>query len=180
MNCAARRMITRDPLISSAGLRFLLMANVSAKEFCAGFRMRASGECLALSTPSALRLPVARKAKPHGGRGDFFSSRFGKVMLTYHTDRFSYVEETVYDGPRLGMPDVRLTFWDQKLRDTVVAALPGRRLVDLLGTNSGNFFAARSTRISRAAIMTYLGSAALRLELNVEWHSAGRALVRMG
>lgn len=180
MNRAARRMMARDPLISSAGLRFLLMANVSAKEFCAGFRMRTSGECLALSTPSALRLPVARKATTHGGRGDFFSSRFGRVMLTYHTNGFSYVEETVYDGPRLGMSDVRLTLWDQKLPDTVVAALPGRRLIDLLGINSGNFFAAKSTRISRAAIMTYPGSAALRLELDVEWYSAGRAWVRMG
>lgn len=179
MNRAARRMMARDPLISSAGLRFLLMANVSAKECFAGFRMRASGECLALSTPAALRLPVARKTTTHGGRGDFFSSRFGRVMLTYHTNRFSYVEETIYDGPRLGMPDVRLTLWDQKLPHTVVAALPGRRLIDLLGTNSGIFFAAKSTRILGAGTMHYPGSVALRLELDVRWHPAYRAFKKM-
>ena len=102
MNRAAARMMARDPRISASGLRFLLMANIIAREFCAGFRMRTCGECLALSTPSAQRLPVARKSRIHGGRGDFFSTRYGRIMLTYVNRR---PKRTPYRRPK-GTPFV--------------------------------------------------------------------------
>ena len=172
-------MMARDPRISASGLRFLLMANIIAREFCAGFRMRTCGECLALSTPSAQRLPVARKSRIHGGRGDFFSTRYGRIMLTYHTDRFSYVEDLVYDGPRRGAADVRLTLWNEYLPDTVVDALPSRRLADLIG-NGGIFLAAKATRIMRAEVAIYPGTTALRLGLQVPWYPASRAFPMMG
>ncbi len=179
MNRAAARIMARDPRISASGLRFLLMANISAREFCSGFRMRTCGECLALSTPSAQRLPVARKSKIHGGRGDFFSTRYGRIMLTYRTDRFSYVEDLVYDGPRRGATDVRLTLWNENLPNTVVAALPDRCLADLIGYG-GIFLAAKATRIVRAEVIVYPGSTALRLDLGVPWFSASHALAMMG
>lgn len=178
MNRAAARMMARDPRISASGLRFLLMANISAREFCSGFRMLACGECLALSTPSAQRLPVARKSKIHGGRGDFFSTRSGRIMLTYRTDRFSYVEDLVYDGPRRGAADVRLTLWNENLPDTLVDTLPGRRLADLIG-NGGIFLAAKATRIVRAEFAIYPGTTALRLDLHVPWYPASRAFAMM-
>lgn len=179
MNRAAARMMARDPRISASGLRFLLMANVRAREFCAGFRMRTCGECLALSTPSAQRLPVARKSKIHGGRGDFFSTRYGRIKLTYHTDRFSYVEDLVYDGPHRGAAEVRLTLWNEGLPDTIVTALPGHRLVELIG-DGAVFLAASATRIVRAEVASYPGTTALRLGLEVPWYPASHAFTMMG
>jgi hypothetical protein len=99
-------------------------------------------------------------------------------MLTYHTDRFSYVEDLVYDGPRRGAADVRLTLWDQILPHTVVAAMPGHRLADLIG-DGGIFLAAKATRIVRAEVAIYPGTTALRLGLEASWYPASRAFTTM-
>lgn len=178
MNRAAARMMARAPLISATSLRFLRMAYISVREFHAGFRMRRGDECLYLPVPSYQSPPVVRKSRRHGGRGNFIGTGSGRIMLTYHTDRFSYVEEPIYDGPDLGKPDVRLTLWDRTVPDTVLAVLPGRRLIDLLGND--HFLGTRSTRIVDATILTYPGSTALRLHLAPPWHAAARALPMMG
>jgi hypothetical protein len=177
MNRAAARMMARAPLLSATSLRFLQMADISVREFLAGFRMRSGGECLYLFVPSYQSPPVVRKSRSHGGRGDFMSTGSGRIMLTYHTDRFSYVEEPIHAGPDLDKPDVRLTLWDRTVPDTILTVLPGRRLIDLIGTD--HFLGTKSTRIVDATILTYPGSTALRLHLVPPWHAAARALPMM-
>lgn len=179
MNRAAKALTARDPLISANAVRFLLMAGTSASTFLAGFRQRQDGEALSLwqTAPSSL---VGRQARVHNGVGSFYSDAArGRIKLHYRTHRYSYDENTSYLGPNGYLIGTELCISDQRLPDTLITALPGRWLRDVIGYDSTPaFFASKFTTIVDAGMSDFpfpLNND-LQLILAVKWHRLSRVL----
>ncbi|MEO9131298.1 MAG: hypothetical protein ABI240_08830 [Sphingomonas sp.] len=179
MNRAARTLTARDPLISANAVRFLMMAGTSASTFLAGFRPRQNGEKLYMrqTAPSTL---VARQAAVHNGDGSFSSNADrGRITLSYGTHRYSYDEETMYLGPDGYSTGTELSIMDQRLPDTVITALSGRPLRDVIGYSSTPaFFASKFTTIVDAQMSDFPFSLSQDLELilAIKWHPLSRVL----
>ncbi len=177
MNRAAKALTARDPLISANAVRFLLMAGTSASTFLAGFRQRQDGEALSM-WQTAPRSLVARQARVHNGAGSFFSDADrGRVKLRYRTDRYSYNEGTMYLGPNGYTIVTELSLFRQCLPDTLITALPGRALREVIGyDNTPAFFASRYTTIVDAEMSDWPGGDLLELILAIKWLPLSRVL----
>lgn len=177
MNRAAKALMARNPLISANAARFLITAGTSASTFLAGFRQRQDGEALSM-WQSAPRSLVARQARIHKGTGSFFSDADrGQVKLSYMTDRYSYDEDNIHLGSNGYTRVTKLGIFRQSLPDTVIAALPGRTLRDVIGYDgTPAFFASRFTTIVDAEISDWPGGDSLELILAVKWHPLSRVL----
>ena len=181
MNRAAKALAARDPLISSNAVRFLLMAGTSASTFFAGFRQREDGETLSL-WQTAPRSLVARQATVHNGAGRFFSDAARrKIKLSYRTHRYSYNEDIIYLGPSGYGIVTELSIMNQRLPDTLIAALPGRSLRDVIGYDgTPAFFASRFTTIVDAEMSDLPLGDELQLILSIKWHPLSRVLPHLG
>lgn len=172
MNRAAKALTARDPLISVNAVRFLLMAGTSASTFLAGFRQRQDGETLSL-WQTAPRSLVARQATIHNGAGRFFSDAArGRVLLRYRTHKYSYDENTIYLGSKGYARVTELSISNQRLPDTLITALAGRSLHDVIGyEGTPAFFASKFTTIVDAEMSDFpFGDDDLQLILTIKWH----------
>lgn len=181
MNRAAKALTARDPLISANAVRFLLMAGTKASTFLAGFRQCGDGEVMTLwqSRPHSL---VARQVTIHHGAGRFVSDAArGRIKLTYRTHRYEYDENVIRAGSGGYSIVTQLTIGNQAIPDTLLTALPGRPLSDVIGYNSKPaFFASKFTTIIDAEKSVYPGSDVLDLILGIKWHRLSRVLPHLG
>lgn len=157
------------------------MAGTKASTFLAGFRKRGDGEVMTLwqTRPHPL---VARQATVHNGAGRFFSDAArGRIKLSYRTRQYEY-DENVIRAVSNGYSIVtELSIYNQRIPDTLLAALPGRPLREVIGYNSTPaFFASKFTTIVHAEMSDFPGSDALDLILGIKWYRLSRALLHLG
>lgn len=177
MNRAAKALTARDPLISAHAVRFLLMAGTSASTFLAGFRQRQDGKLLYMWQSASGSL-VARQARIHNGAGSFFSDAArGRLKLSYRTHGYSYNENTIVLGPNGYMIVTELSIAGQSLPETLLTALPGRLLRDVVGYHKiPAFFTSKYTTIIEAETSNFPSSGSLDLFLAMKWHPLSRVL----
>lgn len=177
MNPAAKALMKRDPLISAHAARFLVMAGTRASTFLAGFRQRQAGEALSMWRTARGSL-IARQAKVHNGAGNFNSDAARRrIYLNYSTDRYDYSEDTVHFGTNGYSIVTQLSVYRQRLPDTLLTALPGRALRNLIGyEETPAFFASRYTTIVAAEMSDCPGSHALDLILAGKWYRLSHVL----
>ncbi len=177
MNRAANAITARDPLISAHAVRFLLMAGTSASTFLAGFRQRQDGETLHMwqTAPHSL---VARQARVHNGVGSFFSDAArGKIKLSYRAHGYSYNENTIILGPNGYTIATELSIAGQSLPETLLTALPGRALRDVIGHHgTPAFFTSKCTTIVDVEKRNLQCGAAIDLFLALKWYPLSRVL----
>jgi len=177
VNRAAKALIARDPLISANAVRFLLMAGTSASTFLAGFRQRQNEEILSMGQLPTRSL-VERQARVHNGIGIFFTyASRERIKLSYWTDRYHYIEDTKYFGPNGYTIATELSIFRQCIPDTLITALPGRALREVIGyDNNPAFFASRYSTIVAAEVRDWPDGDSLVLTLPIKWYPLSRVL----
>ena len=183
MTVAADRLLASNPLISAHAVRFLKMAGTSRSNFLAGIRSRRDSEVLSLGYGSSRKRPlVSRQSEIHRGVGRFDTYGKNTFFLVYLAPGYHYSEvlEHCYSPQNAvsNRPLARLFLGNHKLPTTVLTALRGRRLVELIDfTKDRTFFGSKHTTIVSAEINPYDES--LELELSVAWHPLSRALLHL-
>lgn len=179
MNAAARLMIWRDPLISLTALRFFKLAGVSPDQFLAGFRRRADGARMDLDSGQNKPPKVAQLIdhRRHGGAcGVHHLIRPHACYLYSITSDFIF-SESDWEAPDFeGTNHAILTLHRQRIPQTVLTALVGRPLTDLVGSDQARFFLSRHTRILAADIVPEGSSTAVELVLGDKWMPLSRFL----
>lgn len=125
---------------------------------------------------------VARQVTIHNGAGRFVSDAArGRIKLSYRTHRYEYDENVIRAVSGGYSIFTQLTIANQAIPDTLLTALPGRPLRDVIGYNSTPaFFASKVTTIIDAEMSVYPGSNALDLILGIKWYRLSRVLPRLG
>jgi len=179
MNAAARLMIWRDPLISLTALRFFKLAGISPDQFLAGFRRRADGARMDLQAGQSKAPRVARLVANcgHGGTCEVYHTYQPNVAYLYaHTSAFMF-DESDWMVPEFGgTHHALLTVYRQQIPETVLGALVGRPITDLVEGGRERFFLSRHTRILAAAAVPESSGPALELVLNDKWMPLSRFL----
>ncbi|RUN78435.1 hypothetical protein EJC47_00735 [Sphingomonas sp. TF3] len=178
MNEAACNVVRCDPLISLTALRFFKLAGVNRDQFLAGFRQRIDGAQIDLQVRTAKAPKVARLIAACGYdyvgglRQDLASN---VLQLSFATSDFRFTE-CVWPSPEIeGTNHAILTLYRQQIPETVLLALIGRPLTDLVGGRK-QFFLSRHTRIRAASTFVEDGDPALELFLGDKWMPFSRFL----
>ncbi len=181
MTVAADRLLASNPLISAHAVRFLKMAGTSRSNFLAGIRSRRDSEVLSLGySSSPKRTLVSRQSEIHHGVGSFDTYGKNTFFLGYLSPGYHYSEFLEhYHSPQNAVsnrPLARLFLSNHQFPTTVLTALRGRRLAELIDfTEDRIFFGSKHTTIVSAE-MHPDDDETLELELAVAWYPLSRAL----
>ena len=179
MNRAAREMLRRDPLISLTAFRFFKLAGVNPEQFLAGFRPRVDGARMNLDSGQNKPPKVAQLIdhRGHGGAcGLQHLIRPGACHL------YSITSDVIFSESDWEVPDFEgtnhaiLTLHRQRIPQTVLTALVGRPLTDLVDSDQGRFFLSRHTCILAADIVPEGRSTVVELVLGDKWMQLSRFL----
>ncbi|RYY28395.1 MAG: hypothetical protein EOP62_04165 [Sphingomonadales bacterium] len=179
MNEATRDMLRRDPLISLTTLRFFKLAGVNPDQFLAGLRRRTWGARMDLRADQKKAPKVAQLVASCGhGNGCGLNHYVGSNASYLHsvTRDFNFSEchspEPEFKGTNLA----NLTLHGQQIPETVLTAVIGRPLTDLVGSDRKQFFLSRHTRILAATAIVEDRGSALKLVLGDKWMPLSRFL----
>lgn len=181
MNKLGTRLLQRDPLISTATLRFFRMASVKPQQFYAGLRPMCSGEYMDVDPKRSRPARVERMMQVHGG--SYWRLQYDvirrRMLLTFIHPKFEYCEYATYYFDAEAEFFTHLTIYGFQVPETILPYCKGRRVSEIVTAERSLFFAAKHTRIQSAETVDHEGSPALQLAVSTKWIRFSRFIAKL-